>query len=196
MTAGFMSPRGYSGPSYYPYTAVLEALMRGGLGAGCGFKVVVVNKGVNGDSTDGMLERFDRSVAREEPDYVILWAGINDLYAGASPEHVAGNIAELTERTRLMGAEPIVCAITPVEGSTHFNERVRALNAFISEHCEAEGLPYVDLYSATANPDQSLDTRYSDDGVHLSREGYTVVAHTLYREAVKGMLEKLAAQDS
>lgn len=196
MTAGFMSPVGYSGPRYYTYTAILEALMRGGLGTGCGFNVVVVNKGVSGDSTDGMLERFDHSVAREEPDYVILWAGINDLYAGASPEHVAGNIAELTERTLLIGAEPVVCAVTPVEGSPHFNEQIRALNALIREHCEAEELPYVDLFSATANPEQRLDPRYSDDGVHLSQEGYTVVAHTIYSEAVKGMLDKLAAQDS
>jgi len=196
MTAGFMSPVGYSGPRYYPYTVVLEALMRASLSRGCGFNVVVVNKGVNGDSTDGMLERFDRSVAREEPDYVILWAGINDLYAGASPEHLTGNIAELTERTRLMGAAPIVCAVTPVEGSPHFNERIRTLNALIREHCEAEELPYVDLYTATANPEQRLDPRYSDDGVHLSQEGYKVVAHTIYHEAVKEILEKLAAQDS
>jgi len=196
MTAGFMSPVGYSGPRYYPYTVVLEALMRGGLSTGCGFNVVVVNKGVNGDSTDGMLERFDRSVAREEPDYVILWAGMNDLYAGASPEQVAGNIAGLIERIRLIGAEPVVCAVTPVEGSPNFNERIRALKALIREHCEAEELPYVDLYTAMANPEQRLDTRYSDDGVHLSQEGYTVVAHTIYREAVKGILEKLAVQDS
>ena len=196
MTTGFTSPHGYSGPRYYPYTVVLEALMRGSLSRGCGFNVVVVNKGVNGDCSDGMLERFDRSVAREEPNYVILWAGINDLYAGASLEHVAANIAELTERTRLMGAAPIVCALTPVEGSPHFNERIRTLNALIREHCEAEELPYVDLYSATANPEQRLDPRYSDDGVHLSQEGYKVVAHTMYREAVKEILEKLAAQDS
>ena len=196
MTAGFMSPHRYSGPRYYPYTAVLETLMRAGLSSCCGFNVVVVNKGVNGDSSDGMLERFDRSVAREEPDYVILWAGINDLYVGASPEHVAANISELTEMTRLMGAEPIVCAVTPVEGSPYLNERIRALNALIREHCAAEELLYVDLHSATANPDQRLDTRYSDDGVHLSQEGYTVVAETLYREAVKGILDKLATQDS
>ena len=196
MTAGFMSPISYSGPRYYPYTVVLEALMRSGLNSSCGFNVVVVNKGVNGDSSDGMLERFDRSVAREKPNYVILWAGINDLYVGASLEHVAANIAELTERTRLMGAAPIVCALTPVEGSPYFNERIRALNALIREHCEAKELLYVDLHSATANPEKRLDTRYSDDGVHLSQEGYTVVAHTIYLEAVKGILEKLVAQDS
>jgi lysophospholipase L1-like esterase len=196
LTAGFMSPMGFSGSRYYPYTAVLEALMRGGLGAGCVLNLVLVNKGVSGDSTDGMLERFDSSVSPEEPDYVILWAGINDLYAGASLEHVAGNITELTERTRQIGAEPIICTVTPVEGSPHFNEQIRALNASIRELCEAVGYPYVDLYAATANQEQRLDPRFSDDGVHLSQEGYTVVAQAIYREAVKDILEKLAAQDS
>ena len=194
MTAGFISPRDYSGPRYYPYTAVLEALARGGLGAGCGFSVVVINKGVNGDSTDGMLERFSRSVAFEEPDFVIIWAGINDLYAGRGPEQVASNVAELMERVRLVGAAPIVCAVTPVEGSPRFNDRIRALNSLIRMHCEAEGHPYVDLYAATANRDQRLDTRYSDDGVHLNGEGYTAVAHAIYREAVKGLLEKLSSE--
>ena len=195
MTAGFMSPRGYSEPSYYPYTAVLEARMRGGLGSGCGFSVVVVNKGVNGDSTGGMLERFDRSVSPEEPDYIIIWAGINDLYSGESPQRVVDNIAKLVDRTQLIGAGPVVCAVTPVEGSPHLNERIRALNSLIREHSEAEGYPYVDLHEATADPEGRLDPIYSDDGAHLSREGYIVVAETVYREAVKAILESLAVKD-
>ena len=192
LTAGFMSPVGASGSRYYPYTAVLEALAGRGLGEGCGFGVVVVNQGVNGDSTDGMLERFDRSVAPEEPDYVILWAGINDLYAGRSPEMVAGDLAELTDRVTRIGAAPILCAVTPVEGSPHINERIRALNALVREQCDEGGFIYVDLYSAASGPDQRLDPRLSDDGVHLSQEGYRVVARTIYEEAVRGILAKLA----
>lgn len=196
MTAGFTSPAGYSGPTYYPYTATLEALIRRKLSQSCGFRVVVVNKCVDGDSTDGMLERFGRSVAPEEPDYVILWAGINDLYAGRDPQQTAGNIVELAERTVQVGAAPIHCAVTPVEGSPHLNERIRELNALIREHCEEKGFPYVDLYAATAGYDLRLDPRYSDDGVHLSREGYSVVAGAIYEEAVKGALIKLAARGS
>src|SRR4030042_350541 len=184
LTAGFMAPVGASGPRYYPYTVVLEALARRGLGEGCGFRVVVVNQGVDGDSTDGMLERFDRSVAREEPDYVILWAGINDLYAGRSPEHVAGNVAELTERITRIGAAPILCAVTPVEGSPHLNERIRALNALVREQCDEGGFSYVDLYSATSGPDQRLDPRLSDDGGHLRQEGYRGGGGGLYEEGV------------
>jgi len=196
LTAGFTSPAGYSGPRYHPYTVALEALIRRGLSQSCGFRVVVVNKGVDGDSTDGMLERFGRSVVPEEPDYVMLWAGINDLYAGRGPQQIAGNIEELAERTVQVGAAPIHCAVTPVEGSPHLNERIRELNALIREHCEEKGFPYVDLYAATAGPDLRLDPRYSDDGVHLSREGYGVVVGAIYEEAVKGALIKLAARGS
>jgi len=192
LTVGFTSPVGVSGPRYFPYTAVLEALARRGLGEGCGLRVVVVNLGVDGDSTDGMLERFDRSVAPEEPDYVILWAGINDLYAGRSPEAVAENVAELVGRITGIGAAPILCAVTPVEGSPHLNGRIRELNALVRGLCEDEGHSYVDLYAATAGPDLRLDPRLSDDGVHLSREGYDAVARTIYDEAVKGELERLA----
>jgi lysophospholipase L1-like esterase len=192
LTAGFMSPVGVRGPRYYPYTAVLEALARRGLGEGCGLRVVVVNLGIDGDSTDGMLDRFGRSVAPEEPDYVILWAGINDLYAGRSPEQVAGNVAELAGRITGIGAAPILCAVTPVEGSPHLNGKIRELNALIRGLCEDGGLSYVDLYAATAGPDQGLDPRLSDDGVHLSREGYDAVARTIYDEAVRGALERLS----
>jgi lysophospholipase L1-like esterase len=192
LTAGFMSPVGYSGPRYYPYTAVLEDLARRGLGDGCRLRVVVVNLGVDGDSTDGMLDRFDRSVASEEPDYVILWAGINDLYAGRSPEAVAEKVADLAGRITGIGAAPILCAVTPVEGSPHLNERIRELNALVRGLCEDGELSYVDLYAATAGPDLRLEPRLSDDGVHLSQEGYSVVARTIYEEAVKGALEGLA----
>jgi len=192
LTAGYMSPVGVSGPRYYPYTAVLEALARGGLGEGCGLRVVVVNLGVDGDSTDGMLERFERGVTPEEPDFVILWAGINDVYAGRSPEAVAENVAELAGRITGIGAAPIMCAVTPVEGSPHLNGRIRELNALVRGLCEDGGYRFVDLYAATAGSGQGLDPGLSDDGVHLSQEGYRVVARTIYDEAVKGLLEGLA----
>ena len=38
-----------------------------------------VNKGVNGDTTTGLLARFHRDVVEEKPRYVFLDGGFNDF---------------------------------------------------------------------------------------------------------------------
>jgi lysophospholipase L1-like esterase len=44
-----------------------------------------VNLGVNGDNARGMIERMVTEVAPREPDYVIVWGGINDVLIGRAP---------------------------------------------------------------------------------------------------------------
>jgi len=50
---------------------------------------------------------------------------------------------------------------------------------------EGKGAKYVDLFSATADPaTQRLSPNYSNDGLHLSAEGYRKVAETIFKEAL------------
>jgi acyl-CoA thioesterase-1 len=194
LTVGYHSPSPYGGYVETPYTDMLEPMARASLQElGLkGYETFFINKGINGDSTDGMLGRFRTSVEAERPDYVIIWAGINDLYAGREPRHVMDNLKRLYARTLEIGARPIACTLTPTEADDPMNTRIRTLNALITEHCDDEGLRMVDLFSALAGSDGRLSPVYSDDGVHLSTQGYAAVARTVYDEVVSYILEELA----
>ena len=194
LTVGYQSPSPYGGYVETPYTDMLEPIARvrlQELGL-MGYEAFFINKGINGDSTDGMLGRFRTSVEAERPDYVIVWAGINDLYAGREPRQVMGNLVRLYARTLETRAEPIACTLTPTEADDRMNSRIRELNALIAEHCDGEGFRVVDLFFSLAGPDGRLSSVYSDDGVHLSHQGYAAVARTVFDEVVSFILEELA----
>ncbi|MFH1179965.1 MAG: GDSL-type esterase/lipase family protein [Candidatus Bathyarchaeota archaeon] len=172
LTAGFQQGPGPMPPRYYPFVNMLESSLRVRLRElGITRDIAVVNQGMDGDSTRGMLERFSRSVETENPDIVLLWGGINDLSSRKTPEEVLPNIVELVERSKAVGATPVVLNVAPVAGS-HFNETVLRLNNMTNEYCEETGVMYLDLFSELVDPAGKLADEYSNDGVHLSDMGY------------------------
>jgi len=194
LTVGYQSPSPYGGYVETPYTDILEPMARvrlQELGLK-GYEAFFINKRINGDSTDGMLGRFRTSVEAERPDYVIIWAGINDLYAGREPGQVMGNLVRLYAKAIETGSKPIACTLTPTEADDHMNTRIREFNALIAEHCDEKGIREVDLFSSLAGPDGRLSPVYSDDGVHLSSQGYAAVARTVFDEVVSFILGELA----
>jgi len=193
LTAGFQSPSPMApNGDETPYTQWLENMVREKLrGMGRNVNALIVNAGVNGDSTDGMSQRFAQDVAAERPDYVIVWAGLNDLFEGRSPPEVFESIVELYERCHDIDASPIGCTLTPVDEPEHVNEAIVTLNRLIKGHCLEEGISLVDLYGATTDASGRLRRELSNDGAHLTTEGYRLVAEIIYQDAVEDILGSL-----
>ena len=195
LTVGFQSPS-ESNPNGqgYPYTRVLQSLMWNAVKE-LGLKDVnpiVENEGNVGESTSGMLRRFESSVNRHKPDYVIIWGGLNDLSSGRDPEAVAMDLKKMYEKTREINATPIGCTLSPVRGSTKFNEKIKVYNSRIKELCSKEKVQLVDLYNPLSDENGSLKLEYSNDGAHLNTDGYIEVGNIIFNEAVRYILEKMA----
>jgi acyl-CoA thioesterase I len=84
------------------YPAQLQALLRKR-----GFDAKVINAGVSGDVTAGMLRRLDASVPKGT-DIVILQPGANDLRFFGTKERRGANIAAMVNRLRARGIRVIV----------------------------------------------------------------------------------------
>ena len=95
-TAGFGAGFGQS------YPAQLEAMLKAH-----GYKVQVVNAGVPGDTTRGMLARLDASVPGDAR-IVILQPGGNDLRFGYTKEERAKNIRAMVAKLQKRGIRVIV----------------------------------------------------------------------------------------
>jgi acyl-CoA thioesterase I len=87
------------------YPAQLETLLRAR-----GLKVHVINAGISGDTTGGMMARIDRAIPRETR-VVILQPGGNDLRKG-KPNYTT----EVRRRLRAMGIRVVMLPNTMFRG--------------------------------------------------------------------------------
>lgn len=60
---------------WFKYSHIIECMIEGRCGPD---HSVVLNRGIGGDTTAGLLSRLDQDVLRENPDIVVLLAGGND----------------------------------------------------------------------------------------------------------------------
>ena len=112
-----------------------------------------VNHGINGDTTDGVLERLD-AVVQAAPDAIVLLIGTNDFgNHRKSAEHVVRNIETIlvTLRRELPGVRLLLVSILPrqAEYTPRIEEANRHLRQFVAT-CHAQ---YLDAWPALADGD-------------------------------------------
>lgn len=77
--------------------------------------IPIVNKGINGDTTTGMLSRSYMDVVKNAPTHVIIMGGSNDLIANRSLNMVKENIEELVKESINYNITPIIGIQTPID---------------------------------------------------------------------------------
>jgi lysophospholipase L1-like esterase len=103
----------------------------GGLGAAFP-GVKVANRGIDGDTSRGVLIRLKEDVLSLDPAAVVLLIGTNDLEEGATPETIAGNLKLILSALEAHDPKmPIVlCQVMPSAASKKRpSDRIKALNA-------------------------------------------------------------------
>jgi lysophospholipase L1-like esterase len=146
-----------------------DSITAGADWAGMFPQVGIVNLGVLGDTSAGVLNRLEDSVDLK-PRMVFLMIGVNDIRRKFPIELVEMHVELAAER--LMGN-----GITPVIQSTLYvfdekvNEKVKALNMMMRAWCAGRSIAYVDL-NDVLSADGALLARYTEDGIHLNKEAY------------------------
>ncbi|MBA4408845.1 MAG: sialate O-acetylesterase [Odoribacter sp.] len=139
------------------------------------------NRGISGDTTDGVLFRLNE-VTRSKPAKVFLLIGINDLSRGVSKDSVLSNICSIALKVRKDSPKTKVYiqSILPVNDSfglfknhTNKTDDVLWVNAQLKIWCEKEHFQFVDLFSKFKCVDSNLlNPELTNDGLHLKGEGY------------------------
>ena len=140
----------------------------------------VINRGISGDITYGILYRLDEVVKRK-PSKLFLLIGINDISRGIPDEVIMENIFSMVGRIK--GGSPktkiYIQSILPTNNSfpdfpNHKNkdEHVVTVNAQLQKYGDRLGYTYVNLYSKFLDSESRLDAKYSTDGLHLNLAGY------------------------
>ncbi|EGO65849.1 SGNH/GDSL hydrolase family protein [Acetonema longum] len=138
--------------------------------------IAMLNKGMNGDTTWGMLERFALDVISRQPSHVIILGGANDAFEGVIPNEVLDNVGKMARMAGESGIVPWIGLPTPC---SNFAEEalLGQYRQLLRRYTAANGIGLIDFYSAMLNPagDGIREGLYFD-GVHPNEAGYRVMA--------------------
>jgi len=187
---GFMLSDSEQYPTTYP--KCLELLANEYVrSARAGVSVEVLNRGVNGDLTSGMLERFTSDVVDEKPDYAIILGGTNDIGWGLDLTMVLRNLTSIYDAALENKISPVACSVPSILGFDELIPPRLGLNEKIRAEAEKRNIRFVDLFKATADPrNNRLSEEYSADGLHLNPKGYRKTAEYIFDRWLKGILNQ------
>ena len=149
----------------------------------------LINRGLNGDTTGGMLARFGRDVLQEKPERVLLMGGANDLIFGGSDAPARANLAALVHQAAAAGIRPMVGLPPPMYADdipqpwravTDWPALVSAFAAYrqwLISFSAAFGLKIVDFAVPGLLPPQGA--AHYLDGLHPDKEGHRLMARAL-----------------
>lgn len=140
----------------------------------------IKNRGITADVVAGIKDRLP-AIIKGRPAQIFIMAGINDISHDLSADSISGMIWDIVAQIRhespttsiyvqsllpvntnmgykrLQGKEPVICR----------------LNELLQLQADTYGYRYIDLYSHFVIPgSQCLDPQYTNDGLHLTAEGY------------------------
>ena len=136
----------------------------------------ISNRGIAGDSTDGVITRLNE-IIHFSPKAIFLLIGINDIYNDLTPstDYVANNILKIIKRINeeLPETKIFLQTILPVEKEI-YKDKIILVNRMIKTYVSQSNFEIIDLYSVFVNEDGKMKKELSYDGVHLNDKGYSV----------------------
>lgn len=159
--------------SSYPYLAAQKLLTHSS-------KVTLVNRGIPGIESSGVLNDQVPQAIKEAPDYVSVMVGINDIHNLKSVSEYRDNMTKILEDLKTKTRAKITVLNNPPLGVENWSFpyaelldlRTKQFNAALKEICQKEDVRYIDLYTATKTRFESSTSLYSPDLFHPNDQGY------------------------
>ena len=148
----------------------------------------VLNKGICGDTTGGLLGRFQPDVVQAQPTHVIIMGGVNDLIWQSPLGVIKANIASLAFQSLQYGIKPLLGVPIPVsEGlaQKHWNvipswgpvnQDIHLLRQWLFDFSAAFGFQCIDFYQRFIDNNGHPLANYYIDGLHPTAEGNRIMA--------------------
>lgn len=151
-------------------------------------RVDVVNRGVSGDTVSEFLDRL-QPIIRSRPQICLIMGGINDISRGYAVEATYRDYVLVLKELIDAGIRPVVQSTLRVGAgffeSLETNRKVDELNEKLKNFTRQNDIDFIDL-NWTLSGEDGLVPDYTDDGVHLSKEGYRA-----WRDILKPFLEQI-----
>ena len=141
---------------------------------------VIMNRGIGGDNTFGVLARLD-DILKYQPKKIFLLIGINDIGRGLPVEVITSNYKRIVER--IVSSSPrtklYVQSVLPMNDTVlkydylkNKKDTILTLNQNIRNIAVAKNLQYINLHEVFADEKGNLKTAYTMDGIHINPAAY------------------------
>ena len=144
--------------------------------------IQVINSGISGDTTGGMLARFQPHVIKHNPSHVIIMGGTNDLWINVPECVILSNILAMTRQAKYKGIIPIVAIPPGCIGADDLPEEnlfsnleqlgslVRSYQQSLRKFVLEDERYYIDFSDCLKKED------YMEDGIHPNKKGHHIMA--------------------
>ena len=154
----------------------------------------LINLGVNGDTTGGMLSRCQTQVFPQTPNAMVLLGGINDINLTGDYRFAKVNMTAILQQAAAIGLPVIVGIPLPVvpEDMAFLNwdndrnlaksvEECQQYAQWLQALCTHKGMPVADFRSPFLQSDGTVRRELFQDGLHPTAAGHALMADVLCR---------------
>lgn len=136
----------------------------------------ISNRGISGDTTDGVLQRLSSSVPSAGVICVIQ-LGVNNLFLATPVDRVVDNYRRILDHLITEKQARVILTSVVLAGAQYgeLNRQIVACNEQLARLAASTGATWLDLNSALAT-NGHLAEEFSDDGVHFNARGYRTIS--------------------
>ena len=135
----------------------------------------IKNRGINADTTLGVLSRLDEITAGQ-PAAIFLLIGTNDLpwYVYRHDELILGTYEEILGRIKRDSPQTRIFVQSLLPRARVYAKRIRLFNRRLKGLAEFSGATYIDLHQPFTGHYGELRARLNNDHLHLLAGGYQI----------------------
>lgn len=154
----------------------------------------LVNLGIGGDATGGMLARCQTQVFANGPDVLHLLGGTNDICFTYDYHQAFANIVSMIRHAQTFEIPIMVGIPIPFiperfakqewfadRDNEYITRQCERLAQVLCAFCTAQEIPFIDYRNAFLNEDGSVRTELYTDALHPNATGHAVMAEVLCR---------------
>ncbi len=157
-------------------------------------KVTVINSGIGGDTSGGLLSRFYQDVVQHQPELVLILGGTNDLWWDLDINLILANVFAMACQAQYRNIVPIVglplplymdniqqqTMMAPIAGWDKCLNKLSELVNALSVAAEESDIACLDFYHPFIGTNGNVQGKYFlEDGLHPNKRGHLLMAEKM-----------------
>jgi lysophospholipase L1-like esterase len=141
-----------------------------------GKPATVINRGVDGETTNQSLNRLVSVLDSDNADLILIMEGTNDITAGFSVQATEFNLSRMIDLSGNRGVLPVLATLTPRSSPTAQSLVTGVWNPMIKNLAASKSVRLSDQFAGII----SVWLSQTCDGLHPNDQGYQTVARTWF----------------